>query len=146
MQLDHSLISLENAVNTQIRLGGEGLAEVAEQLLEALRPAVRQTLLDVVEGTAREISSQLVGQEVDVRVRDGEPELVVTDVPTEAPITSDPGNLEARLTLRLPESLKSMIEDAADNTGDSINSWVVGALRSKTTSHPGSSVKTTIDL
>jgi predicted HicB family RNase H-like nuclease len=146
VQLDHSLISLENTVNTQIRLGGEGLADVAEQLLEALRPAVRQTLMEVVEGTAREISSQLVGQEVEIRVRDGEPELVVTDLAAKAPAGSDPENLEARLTLRLPESLKSMIENAADDTGDSINSWVVGALRSKTMSQTGSSVKTTIDL
>jgi len=146
VQLDHSLISLENAVNTQIRLGGEGLADVAEQLLEALRPAVRQTLMEVVEGTAREISSQLVGQEVEIRVRDGEPELVVTDLAAKTPAGGDPENLEARLTLRLPESLKSMIENAADDTGDSINSWVVGALRSKTMSQTGSSVKTTIDL
>jgi hypothetical protein len=146
LHLDHSLIALENAVNTQIRLGGEGLAEVAEQLLEALRPAVRQTLLEVVEGTAREISSQLVGQEVDVRMRDGEPELVVSDVDTGSRTPDQTENLEARLTLRLPESLKSLVEDAAETTGDSINSWVVGALRSKTMSHTGSSVKTTIEL
>lgn len=146
MQLDHSLISLENAVNTQIRLGGEGLAEVAEQLLEALRPAVRQTLMEVVEGTAREISSQLVGQEVDVRVRDGEPELVVTELTTGASIPDETDTIGARLTLRLPESLKSLVEDAAESTGDSINSWVVSALRSKTMSHTGSSIKTTIEL
>lgn len=146
MQLDHSLISLENAVSTQIRLGGEGLAEVAEQLLEALRPAVRQTLMEVVEGTAREISSQLIGQDVEIRVRDGEPELVVTEVAAGASPSAHADDLEARLTLRLPENLKSLVENAAESTGDSINSWVVGALRSKTMSQPGSSVKTTIDL
>jgi hypothetical protein len=146
LQLDLSLIGLENAVNTQIRLGGEGLAEVAEQLLEALRPAVRQTLMDVVEGTVREISSQLVGQEVQIRMREGEPELVVTELVTAGPIATDPDNLEARLTLRLPEKLKSLVEEAAEGAGDSINSWVVGALRSKTMTNTGSSVKTTIDL
>ncbi len=145
VQLDHSLISLENAVNTQIRLGGEGLAEVASQLLEALRPAVRQTLMNVVEGTAAEISSQLVGQNVEIRLQDGEPELVVVDA-AGAHETAEEDKVEARLTLRLPESLKDLIEDAADTSGDSINSWVVNALRSKTTTHSGSSVKTTIEL
>ena len=144
MQLDHSLVSLENAVNTQIRLGGEGLADVAAQLLEALRPAVRQTLMEVVAGTANEISTQLVGQTVEIRLQDGEPELVVVDVAGN--VTPDSDDLEARLTLRLPEKLKTLIEDAADTSGDSINSWVVNALRSKTMTHAGSSVKTTIDL
>lgn len=145
MQLEHSLVSLENAVNTQIRLGGEGLADVAAQLLEALRPAVRQTLMDVVTGTANEISNQLVGQTVEIRLQDGEPELVVVDV-VGAPGAGELDDLEARLTLRLPEKLKGLIEEAADGSGDSINSWVVNALRSKTMTHAGSSVKTTLDL
>lgn len=147
MQLDHSLVSLEDAVNTQIRLGGEGLAEVADQLLEALRPAVRQTLMDVVEGTAKEISSQLVGQRVEIVVRDGDPELIVVDDVPGPGSTTDRDSLEARLTLRLPESLKELVEEAAEISGDSINSWVVNTLRSKAgTHHVGSSVKTTIDL
>jgi len=145
MQLDHAMVGLENAVNTQVRLGGPGLAEVAEQLLEALRPAVRQTLMDVVEAAANEISSQLSGQRVEIRVREGDPELLVTDVFPHS-IDPDSDSLEARLTLRLPESLKSVIEDAAEGSGDSINSWVVGALRSKTVTRSGSSIKTTIDL
>jgi hypothetical protein len=121
------------------------LAEVAQQLLEALRPAVRQTLMDVVEAAASEISSQLSGQRVDIRIREGDPELLVTDVSPRS-IEPDHDDLEARLTLRLPESLKSVIQDAAEGSGDSINSWVVGALRSKTVTRPGSSIKTTIDL
>ena len=145
MQLDHAMVGLENAVNTQVRLGGPGLAEVAEQLLEALRPAVRQTLMDVVEAAASEISSQLSGQRVDIRIREGDPELLVTDVSPRS-IEPDHDDLEARLTLRLPESLKSVIQDAAEGSGDSVNSWVVGALRSKTVTRPGSSIKTTIDL
>jgi hypothetical protein len=138
-------MGLENAVNTQVRLGGEGLAELAEQLLEVLRPTVRLTMLEVVEAAANEISSQLKGQTVEILIRDGEPELIVSELsPSEK--TFDAEDLEARLTLRLPESLKSIIEDNADTSGESINSWVVSALRSKTMTHAGSSVKTTIDI
>ena len=146
MQLEHALVRLEDAVATQIRLGDEAVADIAEQLMDALRPAIRQTLLDLAENAATEVSSQLKGQRVEIRMRDGDPLLVVTDLsPASAQVSEE--TLEARITLRLSESLKSVIEEAAEDSGDSINSWVLNALRSKTMAREtGSSVKTTIDL
>jgi len=145
MDLNHAMLGLESAVNTQIRLGAEGMAEVAEQLLEALRPAIRQTLMDVVEATATEISSQLKGQTVDIVMRDGDPTLVVSNLsPTSEGESQE--SMEARLTLRLPEYLKSLIENEADTSGESINSWVVTALKGRTMNPGGSSVKTTFDI
>ncbi len=146
LQLSHAIVGLENAVATQVRLGGDDLAGIADQLLEALRPSLRQTLMEVLEAAATEISSQLPGQRVEIRIREGDPELLVTDVDPSSTDTIETETLEARLTLRLPDSLKSVIEDAAENSGDSINSWIVGALRSKTHTRVGSHVKTTIDL
>ena len=35
---------------------------------------------------------------------------------------------DARITLRLPPSLKRLIEDSASVDGDSVNAWVVDAL------------------
>ena len=37
-------------------------------------------------------------------------------------------DFDARITLRLPPSLKDLIEDAAGMTGESVNAWVVEAL------------------
>ena len=37
-------------------------------------------------------------------------------------------DLDARITLRVPPSLKGLIEDAAETAGASVNSWVLDAL------------------
>ena len=37
-------------------------------------------------------------------------------------------DLDARITLRLPPTLKQLIEDAAQTNGDSVNSWVIDTL------------------
>ena len=37
-------------------------------------------------------------------------------------------DLDARITLRVPPSLKSLVEDAAETAGASVNTWVLDAL------------------
>lgn len=66
---------------------------------------------------------------MDVVLSDGEPTLRVRTV--EAPDRAPSDDLDARLTLRLPESLKRIVEDAADGTGESVNSWVVKTLATR---------------
>jgi uncharacterized protein (DUF1778 family) len=52
-----------------------------------------------------------------------------------------------RITLRLPGYLKDLVAQAADEAGDSINSFVVDALRSRAYERAAtSSVKKTFDL
>jgi uncharacterized protein (DUF1778 family) len=54
---------------------------------------------------------------------------------------------EARITLRLPGYLKDLIAEAADGAGDSVNSFVVDALRSRAYERVASqSVRKTLDL
>ncbi len=50
-------------------------------------------------------------------------------VTTESSSTEE---LDARITLRVPPSLKSLIEDAAETAGASVNSWVLDALSRRT--------------
>ena len=47
------------------------------------------------------------------------------------PVTVDTEDLEARITLRLSETLKAVLEDAAGEAGDSVNTYVVKTLTSK---------------
>jgi predicted HicB family RNase H-like nuclease len=129
MHLDHVYIEIENAVDNQVRIGSPELAEVATELMTALRPSFERALLGVIQEAAAEISAQLVGQSVEVRLSEGEPSLVITEDRT-AP-TDDHEELEARVTVRLPSSLKSLIEESASSTGDSMNGWVVDALRTR---------------
>lgn len=129
MRLDPILTQVDATIEAQLRLADPSVGEAAGVFMEAFRPAVRNALLDVAQQVAAEIDAQLGDRRVDVRLVDGDPEMVVTTA--EASAREPDEDLEARITLRLPGSLKGIIEDAASSSGDSINSWVVDALRSR---------------
>ena len=101
---------------------------------------------------AQEINGQLVGQRVEIRLVDGDPELDVRSDQSNVPPPPPPPqgeavDAEARITLRLPGYLKDLIAEAAEGAGDSVNSFVVDALRSKAYERaPSHSVRRTIDL
>ena len=154
MQLRQASLRLEAAVEAQLRLGDHpDLTALGADLLEVLRPAIRQTLLEVVEMATQEVNSQLVGHRVDIRLVEGDPELMVTHDdstiprPPPPPSSGEAVDAEARITLRLPGYLKELIAEAAEGAGDSVNAFVVDALRSRAYERaPSNSVKRTIDL
>ncbi len=123
----------EEAVSRQMALAGDdpAVAGAADSLLAALGPAVRQLSTNLAEQAAAEVSAQLPNHSVDVVLSDGEPSIAVRpDDAAGARFT--PENLEARLTVRLPEKLKSVLEDAASEAGDSVNSYVIRSLSTST--------------
>jgi len=61
---------------------------------------------------------------VEVRVTGGEPELVYVPEPG-APPPTGLEDLSARITLRLPETLKSIVDAAAQEAGMSANTWLL---------------------
>lgn len=137
MQLSHANTKLETAVETQLRIAGPEIAEAGEQLMAALKPAITQAMMDVVSMAVTEISSQLDTQTIDIRLVDGDPELVVNDDPSAVPPPPPPPPPgsdeadEARITVRLPSYLKDLITNEAESAGDSINSYVVDVLSNK---------------
>ncbi len=126
--------------------GGPEAKAAADRLALALDPAVRLALMDALSQAAAEITAELPAGTVDVRLRGREPQLVV-DVPqgplrAEVPPSSaapseeeaeeeEDGNL-ARITLRIPESLKYKAEELAAKGGHSLNSWIVNTVRAAT--------------
>lgn len=134
MQLSHANTKLETAVETQLRIAGPEIAEAGAQLMAALRPAITQAMMDVISMAVTEISSQLDTQTIDIRLVDGDPELVVNDDPSAVPPPPPPPPPgadepdEARITVRLPGYLKDLISTEAETAGDSINSYVVDVL------------------
>ena len=153
MQLTQATVRLETAVEAQLRLADPDIAALGADLLEVLRPAIKQTLMEVVEMAAAEVSGQLPTSRVEVRIVDGEPELRVAidesavPPPPPPPEPGEPVDAEARITLRLPGYLKELIADAAEESGDSVNTYVVDALRTNTQSkQPQNRVRTTLDL
>jgi len=132
VQLSHAIAGLEAAVETQLRLAGPEIADAGTHFMTVLMPAIRESMMGVATMAATEISSQLRSQKVEVRLIDGDPELVVSDdgsaIPPPPPAPGEDEN-EARITLRLPPYLKDLIAEAADTSGASVNTYVVESLR-----------------
>ena len=105
--------------------------QVIDALVSAVGPAVRQGVLELVEQAAAEVGAQLASSRVDVVISDGEPALVVRSEEAEPAFSTE--DLVARMTVRLPTQLKAALEEAADDAGDSVNSFVLKTLSTGTT-------------
>jgi hypothetical protein len=103
--------------------------DVAERLARALEPAMQLRLLDALGQAALEVSEQLPAGRVDVRLagRDVQLTYVGEETVIEAPVPEDESGT-ARLTLRMPEGLKSRVEQQASGEGISTNAWLVRAV------------------
>lgn len=129
-------------------VGGDPTLEAAvAQLAEALEPALHLAAIELAEQAAAEIDAQLPDHNVDVVLVDGDPSVRITDaaVPPSEESTEDPG---ARITLRLPPTLKQSIEESAKVEGDSVNSWVIDALarRARRAKSPRTQITEGFDL
>lgn len=138
---------LRQEVTAATQLGGPDLASAAERVLLALDPAIRLVLMEALSDAAAEISSELPVGSVETRLRGrdlgfviegmdaehAEPDSVGPD--TTAGEEPDSGD-QVRITLRLPESLKTRSEELATERGQSLNSWLVDAVRAATRPGP----------
>lgn len=132
MDVTAAIAQLEGAMAHQVALaGGDPAVETAaESLLAALGPAVRQLAMELAEQAAAEVGAQLSDHEVEVSLRQGEPVLQVRAQDLDA-VNIDVGGGDARVTLRLPESLKRLVEEEADEIGESLNAWIVKTVASR---------------
>ena len=105
-------------------IGDEAVAEAARRIAAALESSLRLRLTDALGEAAAELTSQLPDGHVEVRVSAGEPELVYVPDPG-APPPSGLEDLTARITLRLPETLKAIVDAAAQESGVSANTWLL---------------------
>lgn len=116
--------------------GGEDARLLAERLIAPLDSSVRLMLLDALSAAADEITRDLAPGSVELRLRAGEPEFVVTPAADDEPTSPAPAALApeseegatARINLRLPEQLKAGVELAAGRERLSVNAWLVRAL------------------
>jgi HicB-like protein involved in pilus formation len=128
MDLTPYLESLRSDLTAAAAPGGPETTRAAELLGNALEASARLALLQALSDATAEITTRLHGTVVDVRLRGREADLVVTHPVVEHPAPPvDSGDL-ARVTLRLPESLKAHAERAAAAEGVSVNAWLVRAV------------------
>ena len=133
MDLTPYVESLRDEVASVADAAGEEVRAVADRLTASLESAIRLVLLDALSAAAGEITRELAPGSVDLRLRGREPSFVVVPPPTsEVPsgatvppsVETDEGAV-ARINLRVPESLKPRIEEAAGRDGLSVNAWLV---------------------
>jgi hypothetical protein len=132
MNTTAAVAAVEQAVAQQIMIGGgdPAIEAAGRAVLVVIEPTMRQIALDLAQQAAHEVGAQLPEHEVEVVLVDGDPTLRVRGVDVEAGEVA-PGDYEARLTLRLPDVLKDLVEEKAGQAGDSVNTWVVKTLSSK---------------
>ena len=143
--------SLRRDLVAAAEAGGDDIRLAAERLMLALDPAARLALMEAVSQAAAEITAELPSGGVDVRLTGRELDFVVhvaappappTPPPPPAPEEVDEGGL-ARITLRIPESVKARAEEKAARAGDSLNTWLVKVVRAATSDR---AIEVDIDL
>jgi len=119
---------VRRTVEGQLAITGTDPAVLAagEAVLVAIEPSLRQAASTLAEQAAAEVTAQLPDTTVDVVLSQGNPTLVVRQLGGNVAINTE--DLDARMTVRLPEELKDDLETAASELGDSVNMFVVRAL------------------
>lgn len=143
--------SLRRDLVAAAETGSEETRAAAERLALSLEPSTRLALMEAVSQAASEITAEMRSGSVDVRLNGRELRFVIDEPGTSAPSNPtqpadevDEEGAVARVTLRIPESVKARAEELATKAGTSLNTWLVNVVRTATTADQ--SVNVDIDL
>src|SRR5215212_7544255 len=132
--------SLRSSLVSAAESAGGEARQAAERLGFALDSSARLAIMEAVSQAAAEITAEMPNGGVDVRLNGRDLDFLVhvaaptPPAPPPPPPASedlDDGNL-ARITLRLPESVKAKAEERANEAGQSLNTWLVNVVRAAT--------------
>jgi hypothetical protein len=136
--------SLRRDLVAAAEAAGPEAKQVAERLTYALDPAARLALMEAISQATSEITAEMPAGGVDVRL-DGRELAFVVDAPAGPPEPPTPPAPPAppgaeddeeggvvRITLRLPEGVKTKAEELAGRSGHSLNTWLVNTVRNAT--------------
>jgi len=134
--------SLKRDLLAAAEAAGDEARATAERLTYALDPAARLAMMEAISQAAAEITAELPSGGVDVRLDGRDLDFVVhapsaVPAPPAPPSPPMPGEDDeegglARITLRIPESVKAKAEEMAARSGQSLNTWLVSIVRSAT--------------
>lgn len=145
MDLSPYLSSVRDGVTNAAALADDTTQQVAHRLGAAIESSTRLALISVLSDAASDISADLAPASVTVRMVGQDPELVVS-VPTSTaeptlllpqPVPAaepEPEEIDleeeavARISLRLPSSVKAKVDELADRDGISTNAWLIRAV------------------
>ena len=135
MDLGPYVENIQRQLEVAAEAGGDDARALAERLVAPLDAAIRLTLQDVLTAAAEQITCELAPGSVELRLRGRDPEFVVTPPPVDlpaddfGPVAFPEGDESTmtRINLRLPDHLKTRVEQAAAGEGLSVNTWLVRA-------------------
>ena len=135
MELAPYVLDLQRQLANAAENGSDDARAAAERIAAGLDAATRLVLLDALSAAVGEITRDLAPGSVDLRLRGREVEFVVSQPGVETEADDAPAaSLDiddvstSRTTLRLPDALKSRVDEAAATDGVSVNTWLVRAV------------------
>lgn len=151
MDLEPYLSRIAVDLDRVTSLADDQTREISRRLAVALEPGLRLAMTELLSDAAADLSARLGGAVITVRMDGQEPVLQVSDAPVAEPI-APPGAVStpladdvedgtARVTVRLPDALKRRAETLAQQARQSLNAWIVDAIRAAT--DPGRHQSTT---
>lgn len=157
MELSPYIESVRAGVANASSLADEHTQQVAERLGTAIESSTRLALIQALSDAAGNISAEIapssvelrmVGQDPDfvvsIQTAQSEPTLLMPDAgpaaenATEPPLAESEDEPVARITLRLPQSVKTRVDEMASADGISTNAWLIRAVMDALSEHSGS--------
>lgn len=145
MQLSPYLEAVARDLDRATALADEQTRELTHRVASVIEPGLRLAMVQLLSDAAAQLTAELDGPVITVHMDGRDPSWHI--VHNEAsPVAPDAGPVDddnsARVTVRLPEAVKKRAESAAQDAGQSLNTWIVQALRrataSENTSHRSS--------
>lgn len=131
--------SLRASLASAAEMADDDTRRAAERLGFALDSSARLALMEAISQAAAEITAEMPDGGVDVRLNGRDLDFLVNVTAPIAPLPPPPPAPEeseddalARITLRIPESVKTKAEERASEAGQSLNTWLVNVVRAAT--------------
>ena len=153
MDLSPYLESVRVGVTNASALADEPTQQVAERLGMAIESSIRLALIQALSDATSTISAELAPSSVELRMLGQDPEFVVSLHTAEAeptlllpePESGDGDASESpddepvsRITLRLPQSVKTRVDEMASAEGISTNAWLIRTVMDALADRSGS--------
>lgn len=165
MDLSPYLETVRQGVTNAAALGDDSTRQVADRLSGAVEASTRLALISVLSDAAAQVSAEIAPSSVELRMNGVDPDLVVAvaapspeptlllpsqDTPGDGPadadeVPADEDEPVARVSLRLPASVKARVDEQADAEKISTNAWLLRAVMDALDHHqtPGAPVPPT---
>ncbi|WP_036503319.1 hypothetical protein [Nocardia aobensis] len=133
MDLNKYTARLRDDLIAAAALGDEKTQATAAALAAATENSLRLTLLAALSDLADEINATLDDRTVHVSLSGTDAQVEVRRTASESeeshPTFEEMTGDISRVTLRMVENLKARAEEAATQSGQSLNSWLAGAVQ-----------------